>query len=219
MCIRVGLCQTKNGLPSLLALSMKSNVLFRNTSSTVSMSYFVRSCPCPGAAAGGHRPGSSACRFCPTGASRSRRPCSWPSSAARCADHTSPSRILRIRWPVGVRQGVEVVQVAVKLVESVQGRQVLVQVSHVVLAELAGCVALSLECRGEGTRLGGHAHVGPSLTDGCQSSAQRNLARDEAGSARRAARFSIVVGEPHPLAGELVDVGRLARHHALMVRR
>src|SRR5262245_13663268 len=35
--MRVVLCQTKNGLPSFLALSIKSNADFMNTSSTVSM--------------------------------------------------------------------------------------------------------------------------------------------------------------------------------------
>src|SRR6516162_8281055 len=40
-CMRVVLCQTKNGLPSLLALSMKSLDALTNTSSKVVMSYFA----------------------------------------------------------------------------------------------------------------------------------------------------------------------------------
>src|SRR5580692_125109 len=40
-CMRVVLCQTKNGLPSLLALSMKSLEALTNTSSNVVMSYFA----------------------------------------------------------------------------------------------------------------------------------------------------------------------------------
>src|SRR5262244_3739157 len=48
MCMRVVLCQTKNGLPSRLALSMKSFDDLTNTSSKVVMSYFAlrngRSC-------------------------------------------------------------------------------------------------------------------------------------------------------------------------------
>src|SRR6516162_6079548 len=40
-CMRVVLCQTKNGLPSLLALSMKSLEALTNTSSKVVMSYFA----------------------------------------------------------------------------------------------------------------------------------------------------------------------------------
>src|SRR5215475_5643924 len=38
--MRVELCQTKNGLPSFLALSMKSQELLTSISSTVVMSYF-----------------------------------------------------------------------------------------------------------------------------------------------------------------------------------
>src|SRR5215510_502047 len=40
-CMRVVLCQTKNGLPSRLALSMKSLEAFTKTSSNVVMSYFA----------------------------------------------------------------------------------------------------------------------------------------------------------------------------------
>src|SRR3974390_60586 len=47
-CMRVVLCQTKNGLPSRLALSMKSLDALTNVSSKVVMSYFAfkngRSC-------------------------------------------------------------------------------------------------------------------------------------------------------------------------------
>ena len=39
--MRVVLCQTKNGLPSLLALSMKSLEALTSTSSKVVMSYFA----------------------------------------------------------------------------------------------------------------------------------------------------------------------------------
>src|SRR5262249_25371570 len=38
-CMRVVLCQTKNGLPSFLAWSMKSQELWTSTSSNVVMSY------------------------------------------------------------------------------------------------------------------------------------------------------------------------------------
>src|SRR6478672_7368111 len=40
-CMRVVLCQTKNGLPSFLALSMKSHDDLTSTSSKVVMSYFA----------------------------------------------------------------------------------------------------------------------------------------------------------------------------------
>ena len=40
-CMRVVLCQTKNGLPSVLALSMKSHEALTSTSSNVVMSYLA----------------------------------------------------------------------------------------------------------------------------------------------------------------------------------
>jgi hypothetical protein len=51
----------------------------------------------------------------------------------------------RIVAVLGLLLGVEVVEVAEELVEAVVGRQVLVEVALVVLAELAGGVALRLE--------------------------------------------------------------------------
>ena len=77
------------------------------------------------------------------------------------------------------------VQVAEELVEAVQRRQELVQVAEVVLAELAGGVALRLEGGGDGAGLGRHADVGAGLADGRQARAQRDLAGDEVGPARR----------------------------------
>ena len=59
-------------------------------------------------------------------------------------------RVLRIVRQLGFLFGVEVIQVAEELVEAVHGRQVLVAVTQVVLAELAGGVALGLQCGRDG---------------------------------------------------------------------
>ena len=119
--------------------------------------------------------------------------------------------------PVGVRHGVEVVQIAEELIEAVQRRQVLVQVAEMVLAELSGGIALRLERGGDRAGLGRHADVGAGLADGRQARAQGNLAGDEGGPARRAAGLGVVVGEQHALRGQLVEVRRLAGHHAPVV--
>ena len=75
-CMRVVLCQTKNGLPSFLALSMKSRDALTKTSSKVVMSYFAfangRSCmfgTFDMSGNGGSGPSStiSVCRSGPTG--------------------------------------------------------------------------------------------------------------------------------------------------------
>ena len=63
----------------------------------------------------------------------------------------------------------------------------------------------------------GNADVGAGLAHGRQARAQRDLAGDEVGPARRAARLGVVVGEQHALLGQLVEVRRLAGHDAAVV--
>ena len=168
-CMRVVLCQMKNGLPSFLALSMKPLVCSTSTSSKVSMSYLAL------------RP---SCQFW--------RPAMFGNGAQRSlvldlllAD-LAPARhhggvvdvggpgmdevaravlvdpVLRIVEPVRVRHGVEMVEIAEELVEAVHRRQVLVQVAQMVLAELAGLVALRLEHGGEGTASAGMPTSAPA---------------------------------------------------------
>ena len=91
--------------------------------------------------------------------------------------------------PAGSRQlrlllGVEVVEVAEELVEAVDGRQELVQVAEVVLAELAGGVAERLEQLGDRRVLGLQADVGAGDADLAQAGAEDALPGDE----RRAPR-------------------------------
>ena len=68
----------------------------------------------------------------------------------------------RIRIPIRIGQRVEVIQIAVELIEAVDGRQVLVQIAQMVLAELAGGVAQRFEGRGQGAGLGRQANVAPA---------------------------------------------------------
>ena len=129
-------------------------------------------------------------------------------------------RVLRRRRVVGVAgvfHRVEVVEVAVELVEAVDRGQELVQVAQVVLAELAGGVAHRLQRRGDRRRLGRHADRRAGLADGRHAGADRELAGDEVRAARRAARLGVVVGEPHALGREPVEVRRPAGHDALVV--
>jgi hypothetical protein len=121
------------------------------------------------------------------------------------------------RVPVGVRHRVEVIEIAEELVEAVQRRQKLVEVAEVVLAELRGGIALSLERGRKRAGLRGHADVGARLADRRQAGAQGDLAGDEARPSRRAAGLGIIIREQHALRGELVEVRRLARHHAAVI--
>ena len=157
--------------------------------------------PCPGTA----RSGPSSTIFClPTLPQRGISVASSVSVAQQWTRLRGPylsqiGLVDRERIPVRVRHRVEVVQVAEEFVEAVQRRQELVQVAEVVLAELAGRVALRLERGGERAGLGRHADIGAGLADGRQAGAQRDLAGDEVRPARRATRLGVVVGEQHAL--------------------
>ena len=109
------------------------------------------------------------------------------------------------------------VQVTEKFVEAVYGRQVLVQVTQMVLAELRGFIAERLQHGGQRHGLIRDAHVGSGLTHRRETRADRQLASDEVGATRRAACLGVVVGKQHTLRGELVEVRRLAGHHAAVV--
>ena len=97
--------------------------------------------------------------------------------------------------------GVEVVEVAEELVEAVRGRQELVAVAEVVLAELAGDVAERLEQLGDGRILRLQAESEPRQPDLGQPGADRRLAGDEGGAAGGAAVLAVPVGEDAPLHG------------------
>ena len=66
-------------------------------------------------------------------------------------------QFLRIVGMRRVFHRIEVIEVAEELVEAVDGGQELVAVAEMVLAELAGGVALRFERRGDGAGLGGQA--------------------------------------------------------------
>ena len=86
-----------------------------------------------------------------------------------------------------------------------------------ILAELAGGIALRLEHRC-------HRHIGllPALlgtgeADLRHSRAHRHVAADEGSPPRGTALLAVVVGERDTLAGDPVDVRGLVAHHAAVV--
>ena len=90
-----------------------------------------------------------------------------------------------ILWVVDIFRlvlGVEVVQVAEELVEAVVGGQVLVPVAEVVLAELAGHVAMVLQQPGDGRVFLLHAQGGAREPDLGQTRAEHRLPHDEGGA-------------------------------------
>ena len=223
-CIRVVLCQRKKGLPSFLALSMKSLDALTKTSSNVSMSYLAFATFLPVLAAS-HvrewRQGSfiNDLLFADGAPARLDRRivgvgCIGVDQIAR-PGLVDP--ILRVVEPVRVGHRVEMVQVAEELIEAVHRRQVLVEITQVVLAELPGFIAHRLEGSGERDSLSREAHVGSGLPHSRQARADRQFAGNEVRPTRRAARLSVVVGEAHALRSQFVEVRRLAGHDALVV--
>ena len=109
------------------------------------------------------------------------------------------------------------VEGAEELVEAMRCRQMLVQVAEMVLAELAGHIAVRLEQFGKRRIFGLHAFLGTRQADLQQPRAVGRLPGDESGATGRAALLAVVVREQAALSGDPVDVGRLVTHHALVV--
>jgi hypothetical protein len=105
-----------------------------------------------------------------------------------------------------------VVEVAEELVEAVIGRQHLVAVAEVVLAELAGGVAERLQQLGDRRILGLQADGRAGDADLAQPGPVHGLPGDERRPSSRAALLAVGVGEQHAFFGEAVDVGRAVAH-------
>ena len=112
---------------------------------------------------------------------------------------------------------VEVIEVAVELIEAVHRRQVLVLVAEVVLAELAGSVAEWFEQLGDRRVLGGPSDIGTRHSDLAHAGAIHALPADESRPTRGAALLPVRVGEAHALVGDAVDVGGAIAHQAVAV--
>ena len=86
-----------------------------------------------------------------------------------------------------------------------------------VLAELAGGVALRFERSRDGASLCGQSDRRAGLADRRHARSNWKFASDEVCPTRRATRLSVVVGEQHAFPGELVEIWCPSRHHAAMV--
>ncbi len=140
-------------------------------------------------------------------------------------DAARPEALAEMREVLGrrpVRQlrlllRVQVVEVAEELVEAVHGRQVLVQVAEVVLAELPRRVAERLQQLGDRHVLGLEADVHAGDADLAEAGAVDALAGDERRAAGGAALLAVGVGEAHPLVRDPVDVRRPVAHQPVAV--
>ena len=125
--------------------------------------------------------------------------------------------LVRIVRQLRLLLGVEVVEVAEELVEAVHRREEPVPVAEMVLAELAGRVALVLQQVRDRRVLGlqperraRHPHLG-------QAGPVAALSGDERCPPGRTRLLAVRVGEPHALRGDPVDVRRPIAHQPVAV--
>jgi hypothetical protein len=95
-----------------------------------------------------------------------------------------------------------VIEIAEELVEAVVAGQMLVEVAEVVLAELRRGVALRLQDLSERDILGLQAGGRARRADRGEPGPDRQLASDERGATRGAARLGIERGQPQPLLAD-----------------
>ena len=93
----------------------------------------------------------------------------------------------------------------------------LVEVAEMVLAELAGEVALGLEQLGDGDVARLQTFLGAGQTDLEHAGAEAGLAGDEARAAGGAALLAIPVGEHRAFLDDAINVGRLVAHLTVVV--
>src|SRR5438477_12503685 len=96
---------------------------------------------------------------------------------------------------------VEVIEVAEEFVEAVDGRQELIEIAEMVLAELAGGIALRFERRGYRASLRWDPDLGTGLADRGHACANRKLTHDEVCATRRATGLAVIVGAQHAFLG------------------
>ena len=201
MCMRLGLNQTKKGLLSRFARSMNSSEAARNSSSTVSIRFLVS--------------GPVSSHFCLPPWAKARivarrdgRGRDAFQDAAR-TEHRLEGGVLRVIRVLRFILGVQVIEVAEKLVEAVHRRQKLVAIAEMVLAELPGRIALRLEQVGNGRVFLRQAFFRGRQPDFQQAGAQRRLAGDEGRASRGTDSLPVVVGEDRALIGDAVDIRRV----------
>ena len=126
-------------------------------------------------------------------------------------------RILEVVRVLELFLRIEVVERAEELVEAVRGRQGVVGVTEVVLAELTGLVALPLEQFGDGhvPRLEPFLRAGQADLE--HAGAEADLAGNEACPTGGAALLPVPVGEHRAFLRDAIDVRRLVAHHAQVV--
>src|ERR1700723_3166876 len=110
--------------------------------------------------------------------------------------------------------GIQVIEIAKELVESMHSRQKLIPIAEMVLAELAGCIAKRFEQFGDGRVLRLKSDRGARHADFGQTGTERVLAADESRASGSTALLAIEVGKGNTLVGDAVGGRRFVAHHA-----
>src|SRR5271169_5282523 len=118
-------------------------------------------------------------------------------------------RILGIVRQLRFLFSVQVIEIAEEFVEAVKGRQVLIPVSEMVLAKLAGGIAERLQQFSDGRVLRLKPDGSARHADFGQAGSQRVLAADKGSASSGAALLAVPIGESHPFFCNSVYVGRL----------
>src|SRR5690242_17139244 len=121
-------------------------------------------------------------------------------------------RIFRIVGVFGLFLGIQVIEIAEKLVEPMHGGKEFILVAQVVLAELARRIAKRFQQCGDCGILGAYADIGAGHSDLGEARADRILPGDEGGTASGATLLAIVVSESRALMTDVVNVRRAVTH-------
>ncbi len=137
--------------------------------------------------------------------------------AAR-AELGSVSRVLRIVGQLGFFLGVEVIEIAEELVEAVDGRQSLVAIADVVLAELSRSVSEVLKQAADRRIELAHPHRRAREAHLGQPRANAVLSGEERGATGCAGLFAVVMKKANAFLRDAIDVGRFVSHQPITVR-
>jgi hypothetical protein len=113
--------------------------------------------------------------------------------------------------------GIQVIQALEELIEAMVGRQVLVSVAEVILAELGCHVALLFQQVGDGRHPVGDAVIGARHADGQEASAKWMVAEHEGGASGCTRLFTVGIREQCPLPSNAIDVWCAVSHNAMVV--
>ena len=133
------------------------------------------------------------------------------------AEFLAEFRILGVIGQLGFFLGVQMIKVAVELIEAVGAGQEFILVAQVILAELSGRIALGFQQFGDGWILFTEAQIGAGHPYFTQAGTKHTLAGDKGGAAGGTALFGIIVGKNDAFVGDAVDVRRPVTHHPFRI--